>query len=185
MSSKSSEERLDSLDPGQQDLIVGLLYRSGIWVANTEDSEGESDDSREENTVEKILEKLSEDSPSPFLRAAAARAAAARERWPVWEEDTFDILPDVRKAAGILRRLLPEKEYRMYKRALLKVATNVAQAGTEFAIESGADEEEGFFGKLMRKLRPAGQYDEGHPVNVSPGEDDALNRLARTLREVG
>lgn len=178
-------ERFAALEPDQQDLVVGLLYRAGTWISQMEDSEGETDDSREEKTVAGILESLAENAPSPFLRAVASRALELKDRWPVWAEDSFDIIPDVIKAAGLLRRLLPEKEYRLYKKAVLKVATEVAQAGTEFGIDSQPESEGGFFGKLMSKFRPVDQYDEGHPVNVSPGEDSALNRLARTLREVG
>lgn len=180
-----NDERLESLEAQQQDLIVGLLYRAGSWVSQMEDSEGETDDEREGFTVVNILRNLAGGAQSPFLKVAAERALESRERWPEWEEDSFDIIPDVVKAAGILRRLLPEKEYKSYKRALFKIATEVAQAGTEFGIESQPEEDNSFFGKIMSKFRPVGQYDEGHPVNVSPGEDSALNRLARTLREVG
>lgn len=178
-------ELMDSLDPAQQDLVISLLYRAGTWISQVEDSEGEVDDEREGHVVLSILKELSQDAPSPFLRSAAQRALESRGRWSAWEEDSFDIIPDVVKAAGILRPVLPEKEYRIYKKALLKVASSVARAGTEFGIESNDDEDQGFFGKLMSKFRPVDQYDEGHPVNVSPGEDSALDRLARTLREVG
>lgn len=180
-----NDERLESLDAQQQDLVVGLLYRAGSWVGQMEDSEGEVDDEREEHTVVNVLRSIAGGAPSPFLKTAAERALKSRGRWPEWEEDSFDIIPDVVKAAGILRRLLPEKEYKSYKRALLKIATEVAQAGTEFGIELQPEEDVGFFGKIMSKFRPVGQYDEGHPVNISPGEDSALSRLARTLREVG
>lgn len=180
-----NDERLESLDPQQQDLVVGLLYRAGSWISQMEDSEGEIDDKREEHTVVNILRNLAGDAPSPFLKAAAERALESRDRWPEWEEDSFDILPDVVKTAGILRRLLPEKEYKSWKRVLLKIATEVAQAGTEFGIETQVEEDTGFFGRIMSKFRSVGQYDEGNPVNVSPGEDSALSRLTRTLREVG
>lgn len=179
------DERLNSLDARQQDLVCGLLYRAGSWMSQTEDSEGETDDARENDTIVSVLKMISGKASSPFLRAAAERALESRNRWPAWEEESFDILPDVVSAAKILRNLLPEKEYKSYKRALMKIATDVAQAGTEFSIETEIPEDTGFFGKLLSKLRPVGQYDEGHPVNVSPGEESALTRLARVLREVG
>ena len=178
---------LEGYSPEEQRLLAGLLYRTGIWMSNTDDVEGELDDEREMQALEHILTALagaSEGGNSAFIQALARSALDSRDRWEEWAARSFDILGDCEKAIGLIKQHGNATNLRNYKATLMEIATIVAQAHGEFG-DFDDEEEEGFgakLGKFIGKFAGKSQDDADHPMNVSPAEDSALSRLSMALQ---
>ncbi len=172
---------LPDATPEERELIVGLPYRVGVWIASAEDEGGETDDAREAHALEKIIAAAAKSANAPpFVSAVMQETLINKKSWPVWAEQSFDIFPDCKKAVMLLQGHVSAPELRAYKVALMRVATSVAGAHGEF----GAGEEEtGLFGKVVAGLSAlaGGRKENSSFMNVSSAEESALSDLASTL----
>ena len=169
---------LSDMEPEDRGLIIGLLYRAGVWMSHAEDEGGDEDDSRESKALEKIISGLATNKNAPpFVREIARETLNHKKHWPVWEEHSFDILADCEKAVAVLKRTVSKSDAKGYVIAVRKVAKAVAGAHGEFGEglpqDSVMDKIKGFLG---------GQHKVEDFMNVSPAEEEALQRLAVALR---
>lgn len=177
--------QLETYLPEERNLVAGLLYRAGVWMSNTDDVSGELDDEREMKALEHILTAFAKKQDgSAFVRETAQAALDSRDYWEEWAARSFDILADCEKAVSVIKQHGNRDDLRSYKATLMEIATIVAQAHGEFG-DFDDDEEEGFgamIGKFIGKFSGMAKDDADHPMNVSPAEGSALERLALALR---
>lgn len=175
--------QLDSLTVEDQELIISLPYRVGIWLSHADDEGGEGDDEQEMATLENILDKIAQTHrKSAFVRDVIGRTVAARDKWPEWEGRVFTIEDDAKKAMSRLVGTLDEKDWKTYRGMLVHIGRSVAESYGEFGEEED-DEDDGFFGRILGNLKSKDANDEdvAH-MNISPSEEAALKTLADALR---
>jgi hypothetical protein len=167
---------LNKMEKDERDLIVGLPYRVGIWISHADDEEGSADDRREHKAVEKILHRFAgQIERYPFISAVLRETLAQRNSWERWAENSLDVLPDCEKALVIVNKTGNREAVINYRKILMKIANDVAGAHGEF----GEFESESGFTKLISGLLGSKRDDF---MNISPSEDEALERLAGVLR---
>lgn len=136
--------QLDNLTAEDQELIISLPYRVGIWLSHADDEGGEGDDEQEMATLESILDKIAQTHQrSAFVRDVIGRTVTARDKWPEWEGRVFTIEEDAKKAMSCLVGVLDEKDWKTYRGMLVHIGRSVAESYGEFG-EEDADDEEGF-----------------------------------------
>lgn len=176
--------QLERMTPEDQELVISLPYRVGIWLSHVDDEGGEDDDEQEMATLENILDKIARThSRSAFVRDVIVRTMAARDQWPEWEGRVFNIEDDAKKAMMLLVSSLDERDWKTYRGMLVHIGRSVAESYGEFG-EDDEDEDEGFFGRILGgiKNKSADDEDAAH-MNISPSEEAALTALAESLRE--
>ena len=173
---------LSDLQPEDRGLLVGLLYRAGVWMSHADDEHGEADDRREMKALAHIIKSIAKvHESSAFVQDAARETLAHHEQWPSWAEHAFDILADCEKAYATLKFTVTDDDRKDYCQTLLHIAETVAAAYGEFG--QGADDDEetlaGFLGKVVGRLK--GEEQDSGFMNISPAEEDALERLRVAL----
>ncbi len=167
---------LNKMEKDERDLIVGLPYRVGVWMSNAEDDLGDGDDRREHKAVEKVLRRFAgQIERYPFISAVLRETLAQKDRWGHWAENSLDVLPDCERALTIVNKTGSREAVINYRKILMKIANDVAGAHGEF----GEFESESGFTRLISGFLGSKRDDF---MNISPSEDEALERLACVLR---
>lgn len=181
-----TQSELGNLSPEDNELLVSLPYRVGVWMSYTDDEEGEQDDIQEMKVLEAIIRSIAQlHERSEFVQQVARETLRRRDDWPRWSQGCFDILPECEQAIGFLKSYVNDNDLRDYKATLVEIATVVAQAYGEFG-EFDDKEEEGLgtmIGKFVGKFSGLSSKDADHPMNISATEDTALSRLIAVLKD--
>lgn len=160
--------------------IVSLPYRAAIHVSYAEDEDGGQDDALEMDAMEACLKAYAKSSDNLLCAQIAGAILDARDQWRVWEQGTFNIEPLCHNGVSALARYAREDDVRHYKKMVLSIARDVAQAYGEFGDSSGAGERKGVFGLVLDRL--SGNRLESHsPMNVSAAEDEAISRIRAAM----
>ena len=147
-------------------------------MGNAEDEGGDKDDAQEMAALEKILNRMAKAENVPvFVRELLKETLSHRDRWPSWAEDTLDIIPDCARAVKILDVKAGKADRSNFKKAVKKIAYQVAGAHGEFGDDTGSGN--GFFSRLLGKIKAGGKTEDF--MNISPGEEEALRALAAAL----
>lgn len=169
---------LSELQPEEQELVISLPYRAGVWISNTDDAEGDDDDEKELKTLETIIKAYAKKVENyPFISEVMQATLSNQQRWDSWAADSFDIIPDCEKAVTLLKSNINKQALKNYRMVLYKVASEVAGAADEF--DADGTDEDGLVGKL-KGLLVKSKKQEGF-MNISPAEDAALQRLKEAL----
>lgn len=175
--------QLGEMSPGARGLLIGLLYRVGVWISHTDDEGGESDDSRETKALEHIIRSVARvHEESAFVQEVAQETLKRRGKWELWAKHSFDILADCGKAAALLKAQVNSADRRDFCQTLLNIAEAVAAAHGEFGAGGGDDENALglFLGRVVSRFK--GETQEVDFINISPAEEDALQRLRVALK---
>lgn len=168
-------------------LLASLPYRIGVWISDTDDEDGETDDRREMKALAVCIKMAAKEYDGPGIVDDILRETLAREKsWPSWKEGAFDVLPDCKKAVALLKDKAGIQEARNYRAAMMEVAATVAQAYGEFSSFDEIPEDEGILGKIVGKVvggfSNLSKDDANHPMNVSAAEDSAISQLSAALK---
>lgn len=171
---------LRDLQPEERGLVIGLMYRVGVWMSHSDDEDGETDDIKEMKALEHIIRSIaSAHEESAFVQQVARETLKRKEKWQVWANHSFDILADAEKAMAILKSNVAKGDAEDYRDTIINIAEAVAAAYGEFGM--GADDENvlsGFLGKVVNKIKG---NEEADFMNISPAEQAALDRLGAAL----
>ncbi len=176
---------LTNFEPKDAEKIISMTLKIGVWVAAAEDEQGGIDDNRERGALLAALKSIGRDkNRTPVVREIAAQALAHQAKWKGWHAaDTF-IMPDPVPVVKIIRDHAGPEEAKAYSRMLYDLAESVALAYGEFGLLDDQAEDNGaignFFDKCIHRMRSDTQ--KGAPQNVSPAEQDSLNRLYDVLK---
>jgi len=178
---------LSDFSADEQELLVSLPYKVGVYVSHADDADGELDDEREMVALEtciKAIATLHED--KPFTADVMRQTLAMKNEWTRWVDQSFRVSDDARKAAALLQSKASEAEAKNYRAALMEIGATVAGAYGEFGEFDDDDTSGGVFGALVGKitggLSKLTADDVNHPMNVSASEDSALAELSDALK---
>lgn len=173
--------------PADQDLLVGVMYRTGVWMSHIDDTdETDKSEDKERAKMLSVLKSISTSAKAGELVAEIAEEAIRQQpNWPRWSATADAVLSDVPKVKALMRGQGTRDEYVAFGKALMMIATSVARAYRE-ENDSDHEEEGGYFGWLSDKaseLTMALTDRETHrDLNISPAEDTALNDLLAALK---
>ncbi|MCK5284611.1 MAG: hypothetical protein KAJ86_03400 [Alphaproteobacteria bacterium] len=171
----------------EQQLLISLPYKIGMWVSYADDVDGEDDDALEGKALEGCIEAIARLHDSkPFIKSVAVEILNQSDDWDIWATQAFHVLGEAEKVVQILEEYLPSDQVKNYKAMLMEIATAVAQASGEFDAFDVADKEEGGFGILISKIvggfSGLSNDDDNHPMNVSASEDSVIYELREVLK---
>ena len=175
--------QLANFSAEEQDLIVSLFYRAGIYVSHAEDEDGDLDDDLEMKALERVIRALAKnEKKSPFLQSVAQAALDSQDKWQEWTDRYFQVENDCQKVVALLHPALPKPDFNRYRMSLVKIGEIVAAAYGEFGED--VKEEEGFFSMLVDKVSGGlkSAQDEDAFLNITPAETQAISDLKRALK---
>lgn len=174
--------QLSAFSPEDAEAIYSLPYRAGLHISYAEDEGGEGDDEQEMAALESAVRAAAgRYKDSVFVQEVVSAIMNNRDRWDQWSQGVFNIEPQCRTVAALLKDAASEQDRKDYKGLVVSVAVAVAQAYGEFGED--VREEEGFFARALKKIGLGGGAAEADsPMNVSAAEDDAIARIKAALR---
>ena len=171
---------LAGLSDEQMTLVVSMPYRTGMWMSHADDEDGGVDDAREMKALEASLRKVSTSKTIPvFVVEVVRETLVRRAEWDKWAENTFDIVPDARRAMEVVSTKVSRKDSVNYGRLLLTIAKAVAGAHGEFGDDLD-DDQKGIKAFIMKLLGHSQKREDF--MNVSPTEQAAIDRLVAAIR---
>ncbi len=172
--------------PEDQELLVGIFYRTGYWVSTIDDTDvGEESEHIEKKQLISVLEKISKAAKAgALINELAAEAVRQKGSWTRWEGNNDDFLPDLSRAISAAKGQTNAEEYKAFEKAIMMIGTAVAEAYREDA--DNAPEPEGYFSWLSEKANNVvlalTDKQSLKDMNISPQEDDALQEMWATLK---
>lgn len=165
-------------------MLTSLAYRTGMWMSNIDDEEGEHDDIQEVDALHKIIKTMTKETVgTDITQEIAKRVISEKEKWPEWDEMIFNVVEQSRTAVDLIEQKLGKEKAKDYRMMLLKIARQVAKAADEFDdFNPETDKATGFGGmieKLTKKVVPGANKDPSHQANISPAEQGAFNELIK------
>lgn len=175
---------LNDFDPDEQELLVSLPYKAGIWVSHAEDEIGEEDDEKEMMALEASLKALPElHQDCTFICDLVHETLNRRDQWGNWMFDSVQTPQQMRAAIDMLKNKLSKDDLNHFRSAMMEVGASVAQAYGEFG--DFDDETKSGFGGFVTKIMggfAGGSASKDHPMNISAAEDSALEKLKVAMR---
>lgn len=186
----------DKLSAEQQEFLVALPYRTGLWISQCDQTGGQESSAQELAALETIVISFAEDfCKSEFVENLMRKTLAQREIWSQWQDNMTAIPADVRRAVDMLAPLLERKDITSFKQTLIEIGTAVAEAYRESDHEDEDDDEGdyGFVAEIRDHIRAAmerltGRWNSGPAArnyqfsNISKTERAALAELTTALR---
>lgn len=172
--------------PADQEILVGLFYRIGVWMSEADDTDmGSKSEKAEQGQMIKILTNLSQsEKVGALCMEICAEALRQKGSWARWEKQIDTVIEDVAKAKMLIISQGTAAEFQLFGKCLVTIATAVARAYRESAdLES---QEIGFlswFGEKSSHISLAMSDREAHKdLNISPAEENLLIELVATLK---
>ena len=170
------------------ELLSSVLYKVGVWVSHADDVDGEEDDEKEMKALVVCIRAVAKKYDGPGLVDDIAREVFVRkERFEDWADDAYNVLPEVKNALAVMRRVGSKQDLKNYKMALYEVSVTVARAFGEFGEFDDEEPEGGVFGALIGKITSGFSSlsvdDKDHPMNISAAEDEVISQLKAILKE--
>lgn len=172
----------------EAELLVSLPYRIGVHMSHIDDEEGEIDDKREMASLESCIRSVAalRQQDRPFVSEVMRETLRLRYEWLRWAENSLAVYKDAERAISLLKLKAGEKTARSYAASLMEIAAAVARAYGEFSTFAEEERKSGIMGALFSKIiegfSELAPEDEGHPMNVSASENEALARLSAALK---
>ena len=173
---------LSDLLPEENELVVSLPYKAGVWISHADDVGGTADDRREMAAIENVIVTMAKlGKASNFVRDVAHETLSQKAYWPQWRAQAGALFTDCNKATSFLAGYVSKEDLHEYRLFLWRIASAVAQAHNELGAEKKFNENliAGFFEKIADKI--TGEDDDAF-MNVSPEEQAALSRLKQALK---
>lgn len=177
---------LSLFSPEERDFLIGLFYRTGLYISHADDDgTTQRDDEKETKALLSVLNFLSgRKKYGEMVSELAAEAAHQNKSWKRWAQQEESFLDDAAKAAKMISTRFNKDDVLHFKKALMLVGSYVAKSYREEA--DYAQEEAGIFGELgekitamMTAITDRQSHDE---MSVSPAEYDALHALHKALK---
>lgn len=171
----------------EAELLISLPYRVGVHMSHIDDEDGEVDDRREMASLKACIQAVAAlRNDRPFAAEIMKETLRLQFEWSRWAEKSFDIFDDAARAVSLLKSKAGEGTARSYAATLMEIATAVARAYGEFSTFDEEERQSGILGALLGKIiegfSELAPEDEGHPMNVSASENEALARLSSALK---
>ena len=172
---------LHRFPPADQDVLVSLFYRIGVWMSGIDDTDtGDRSENIENNLMLRTLGTIASSQMFGALTADIAfEALRQKGSWERWANTSDSALSDIPQVKSILEAQATGEETILYGNALIAIATSVARAYRE------ADDVEDLNQSLWTRIQETKEHlvlrlldrDSFADLNISPAEDTALQQL--------
>lgn len=176
---------LDEFTSDEQQLIIRLPFRVGMWISQSDTTGGGDADDREREALNTIVAAYAEDYlKSEFVQRLMEQTLQQRDQWSTWTKNIENLPAECEQAMTLLATRVPLKEVETFKRNLLDIGLAVAMAYRESDHVEGA---EGALGNLIYSMKEffkillGGFRTATADENISVAEHKALVRLATTM----
>jgi hypothetical protein len=173
--------------PEDQDLLVGLFYRVGLWMSHIDDTdEDETSETAEHEQLLRVLAKISKtESAAVLIREMADEAVRQKQSWARWERRSDSLLEDVGRGLKLLKGQGVEAEIVSFRKALMFIGTSVARAYREDQDmeRTGQGGLSWLSEKASEMLTAVADREAYRDLSISPAEDTALSELLEALKQ--
>lgn len=124
---------LDVLSKEQQEILIALPYRTGLWVSLSDETGGDEADQAEMQALDSIVTSYAYDyCKSEMVEDLMKLTVAHKDDWAGWDEDIANVPYENRQAVEWLAGHYDYKEISSFKQTMMEIATAVAMAFREF-----------------------------------------------------
>lgn len=178
---------LEKLSKEQQDILVALPYRTGLWVSLSDDSGGNESDEAELSALENIVCGFAEDfCKSEVTEELMHETVSRRNEWTEWRRNIKNVPAECAEAVKWVAQHADYKNVSAFKENLMEIAFAVALAYREFDDDVSFADKLDMYGRFawdrvtsfVFKRAPK-THDE--IFNISRAERLALTELAQAL----
>ena len=175
-------EIFSQLSPADEELIISIPYRIGLYVSHADVTGGWDAQDSEIQSLTGILRDYSNDfCKTELSQKVLMDCLAARAKWPSWSHKVDEVPSQISHIVTMLETMLSEKELRGFFDVLIDIGLAVAMAFRE-----GSGEEEGERPLVREILARIGtaltEQDPLSHINISESERSALKKLTRAMR---
>jgi hypothetical protein len=175
-------EIFSQLSPADEELLISLPYRIGLYVSHADVTGGWDAQESEIQSLTDILRDYSNDfCKTEFSQKVFMDCLAMRGKWPVWSQDAESVPAQLDRAMRLLQPMMSEKELAGFCEVLGDIALAVAMAFRE-AADSGNENRPIVREILARIGAVLSEKDPLDHINISGRERAALKKIACSLR---
>ncbi len=181
------EEIFSQISPTDEETLISLPYRVGLYVSYSDISGGWDAQEKELQALTGILRAYSEDfCKSEFSQKVLMDSLCARDRWPAWSQNIENVPQESARIVKLLTPIFNDSELNEFKEVLVEIALAVAMAFRETGPEMQPMPDQLGFTDLLRRIIGAHPTEDplSH-VNISATEKSALLGLCASLSYTG
>jgi hypothetical protein len=178
---------LSGFSASQQELLVRLPYRVGVWISESDDVGGADADAQEIQVLQALIVAYVQDfCKTEFVQVVMEETVAQKDKWETWHGDIDQILDECRSVMEFLDDSLSQKEIAAFRDNLIEIGYSVAMAYCELNDETSlVVKVSTYLGiwieKIRRALTGAGEKAQEEYLNISALEQKALDELVQAL----
>lgn len=178
---------LSGFSASQQELLVRLPYRVGVWISESDDVGGADADAQEIQVLQALIVAYVQDfCKTEFVQVVMEETVAQKDKWETWHGDIDQILDECRSVMEFLDDSLSQKEIAAFRDNLIEIGYSVAMAYCELNDEASlVVKVSAYLGiwieKIRRALTGAGEKAQEEYLNISALEQKALDELVQAL----
>lgn len=178
---------LDHFTPEQQDILVALPYRVGLWVANSDMAGGDDSAEAEMRVLTQVITAFAEDfCKSEFAQALMEETVRRQAEWPEWSQHLDEVPGECKRAIDLLSERLDHKSVLSFKMNLMEIATDVAMAYRELDENTDVLDRLGILlqsaiSRIRARLAGRRVPSMDELLNISASEQRALDVLVAAL----
>lgn len=174
-------EIFSQLSPADEEIIISLPYRIGLYVSHADVTGGWDAQDSEIQSLTAILRDYSNDfCKTEFSQKVLMDCLASRAKWPLWSHDVDTVPEQVFKIVTTLESMMSEKEIAGFCDVPTDTGIAVAMAFREGA---GQETDRPIVQEILVRLTTVlAEKDPLDHINISDSERSALKKLARAMR---
>jgi hypothetical protein len=158
----------------ENDLVIKLPFRVGLWMVRADEQRGILDVKLERAALKKAIENVALfHASSGFVRTTLANTLKHQDDWTDWATGIDTVLQDCPVGLEMVRAQSGDDDFKLYRAVLMQAAICVAEAFQEEAPKPKAPD----YGPPL----PRSANDMGIPDNISGNEKKALGELRAVL----
>ena len=170
----SLQEIFSQLSPEDEEALIALPYRAGLYVSFSDVTGGWEAQESEMQSLTTILRSYSEDfCKTEFSQKTLMECLRARAKWPGWSHDIETVPEKAKQVMAILDPMFSEKELNGFREVMVDIALAVAMA---FREERGQQVRPSFLSRLVGSKKDPLSH-----MNISAAEKKALTKLCKGL----
>ena len=191
---QSAPAYLGRFTPEQQEKIIALPYRVGLWVSESDRSGGEGASEAEIQALESIITAFAEDFLKSELVEEIMRTTLARKAdWAAWNVNLGHVAAECEEVRGFMAQQLNSDEVMTFRQNLVDIGIAVAMAYREDGDDvEEADSQMAYYAALIKEkicgmvscipgfTKKAGGIDYRF-LNISSDEYTVLAKLSEIL----
>lgn len=179
---------LDHFSAEQQELLIKLPFRAGLWISGSDDTGGADSNEAEKEALANIVRSFAEDFlKSEFVEEVMRATVQNLDKWDGWSAHPEAIPDEIRRGIEVAALYIDHKQLTAFKHSLQDVAMAVAMAYREFDETTPFAAQMRIYSKYWIEYMRSYIKKSQPPImdrylNISVEEQRALDKLTIALR---